>query len=66
MWCRSKRTRRRKREEEEEEDGQDGQEEEEDDGEGDARVGVLEEVQEQVPVVEDDKWRDGKMEGQEP
>ena len=51
---------------EEEECGQDGQEED-DDGEEDARVGVLEEVQEQVPVVEDDdKWRDGKMEGQEP
>ena len=39
-------------EEQEEEDDQAGQEEE-DDGEGDARVVVLEEVHEQVPVAED-------------
>ena len=37
---------------EEEDDDQAGQEEE-DDGEGDARVVVLEEVHEQVPVAED-------------
>ena len=40
---------------EEEDDDQAGQEEEEeeDDGEGDARVVVVEEVREQVPVAED-------------
>ena len=37
---------------EEEDDDQAGQEEE-DDGEGDARVVVVEEVREQVPVAED-------------